>query len=374
MVICHIRHSREEPDKQKMREKSRILNFFSYLCIMNKKHILPIILLTILPFLSTAQTLTAYRNTVSNGYNFWVCTPKDYDSLQSETPIILFLHGASLCGNNLERVRRYGPLDALAMGRQIDALIIAPQNPGGAWNPERINNVVDWVYSHYAGDTNRLYVLGMSLGGYGTIDYSAAHPERIAAAMALCGGGNPKSYCGLNDLPLWIIHGTADRAVGVSQSQKVVSAMAKCGDSPRLIFTKLPGVDHGGLARAFYISETYDWLFSHRLDDPDRPVNRDYSITVDRLHKAYKDIDRKANHLVVRNGKSSTTEKASNTSEEKASTSKSNSGDAQYHTIKKGDTLSAIARRYHTTVKKLCQMNNMSETTILKLGKKLRVK
>ena len=184
---------------------------------MNKKNILLIILLTILPFWGTSQTLTAYRNTVSNGYNFWVCTPKDYDSLQSETPIVLFLHGASLCGNNLERVRRYGPLDALAMGRQIDALIIAPQNPGGAWNPERINNIVDWVYEHYAGDTNRLYVLGMSLGGYGTIDYSAAHSERVAAAMALCGGGNPKSYCGLNELPLWIIHGTADKIVPYGQ-------------------------------------------------------------------------------------------------------------------------------------------------------------
>ena len=183
-----------------------------------------VLLIFLLSSLTTVcQTLTPYRNTVDNGYNFWVCTPKEYDSLQSETPVILFLHGASLCGHNLDRVRRYGPLHALAMGRQIDALIIAPQNPGGAWIPKRINNVVDWVFDHYAADTNRFYVIGMSLGGYGTIDYSAVYPNRIAAAMALCGGGNPKSYCGLNELPLWIIHGTADRAVGVSQSQKVVS-------------------------------------------------------------------------------------------------------------------------------------------------------
>ena len=125
------------------------------------KRVLLIILL-VLPLTLVAQTLTAYRNQVSNGYNFWVCTPKNYDSLKSDVPVILFLHGASLCGNNLDRVRRYGPLDALKMGRQIEALIIAPQNPGGAWNPQRVNNVVNWVFDHYAGDTNRFYVYGMS--------------------------------------------------------------------------------------------------------------------------------------------------------------------------------------------------------------------
>ena len=329
------------------------------------------ILIFVLSYLSSiGQTLTAYRNKVDNGYDFWVCTPSDYDSVQSDKPIILFLHGASLCGHNLERVRRYGPLDALKMGRQIDAVIIAPQNPGGAWSPKRINNVVDWVFEHYAGDTNRFYVLGMSLGGYGTIDYSAAYPQRIAAAMALCGGGNPKSYCGLNDLPLWILHGTADRAVPLSQSEKVINAMSKCGDSPRLRFTKLPGVSHGGLARAFYITETYDWLFHHRLDDPGRSVNKDYDITVDRLHKAYKDIDRKANHLIVRNSRSS---KEDNKSIAEADDDQNTSG-SEYHTIRSGDTLGKIAKRYHTSISTLCKLNNISRNTTLRIGKRLRVR
>lgn len=339
------------------------------------------LLLLLLPGILHAQTLTAFRNEVSDGYNFWISTPKDYDSLHAdETPVILFLHGASLCGNNLERVRRYGPLHAQAMGRQINAIIVAPQNPGGAWKPDRINRVVDWAFAHYGGDTNRLYVLGMSLGGYGTIDYSAVYSHRIAAAMALCGGGNPKSYCGLNDLPLWILHGTADRAVTVAQSQKVVSAMSKCGDSPRLRFTKLPGVDHGGLARAFYITETYDWLFQHRLDDPDRPVNQDYEITVDRLHKAYKDIDRRANQLVVvdkgarKKVSGNTSDGSDPDAEMVASVDRSQpSGSRQYHTIRKGDTLSAIARRYGTSVKKLCSLNGISENTTLRIGRKLKV-
>lgn len=348
-----------------------------------------VLLAGMIPTASYSQTLTAHRNVVPEGYNFWVSTPKNFDSLQADSvPVVLFLHGASLCGTNLDRVRRYGPLHAQAMGRQIPAIIIAPQNPGGAWNPDRINRVVDWSFAHYGGDTNRFYVLGMSLGGYGTIDYSAVYSHRIAAAMALCGGGNPKSYCGLNELPLWILHGTADRAVTVAQSQKVVNAMAKCGDSPRLRFTKLPGVSHGGLARAFYISETYDWLFQHRLDTPDRPVSKEYDITVSRLEDAYKDIDRRANQLVVvdnipkitkqdleayRSGANLATSD-SDAAPHKAAASASGSGQVQYHTIRKGDTLGAIARRYGTTVNKLCSLNGISKTTTLRIGRKLKVR
>lgn len=331
-------------------------------------------LLLLLPISLLAQTLQAYRNTVEGGYNFWVCTPEDYQDTLQTKPVILFLHGASLCGKNLDRVRRYGPLHALAMGRQIDAVIIAPQNPGGAWKPQRINKVVDWVFAHYTVDTNRLYVIGMSLGGYGTIDYSAAYSHRIAASMAMCGGGNPKDYCGLNEVPLWILHGTNDRAVPVSQSQKVINAMKQCGDTPRLRFTKLHGVDHGGLARAFYITETYDWLFEHRLDSIERPVNTDHEITVARLKNAYKDIDRKANHIKVINTTPQTAVADSSDSSIDEEQVKTNGKGHKYHTIKQGDTLGHLARKYHTSVRKLCKMNNISETTTLRIGRRLRVK
>ena len=145
--------------------------------------------------------------------------------------------------------------------------------------------------------------------------------------------------------------------------------MAKCGDSPRLRFSKLPGVSHGGLARAFYISETYDWLFKHRLDTPDRPVNQDYDITVDRLHKAYKDIDRKANHLIVHNNKPSKSTNAKEDDSQPAAT-----GDSQYHTIRRGDTLGALAKRYGTSISTICSLNNITRTTTLRIGKRLRVK
>ncbi|MBQ6069391.1 MAG: LysM peptidoglycan-binding domain-containing protein [Bacteroidales bacterium] len=98
-------------------------------------------------------------------------------------------------------------------------------------------------------------------------------------------------------------------------------------------------------------------------------MNKDYDITTDRLHKAYKDINRHANHLIVRNGK-----KESSQSESLASNDdNTSSGDTQYHTIRKGDTLGKIAKNYHTSVSSLCRLNNISSTTTLRIGKRLRV-
>src|SRR5574344_1707836 len=321
------------------------------------------LILFLIPFLLFAQKMTAFRNTVSDGYNFWLYTPNGYDSLQNTKPVIIFLHGNSLCGNDLSRVLRYGCLDALEMGRKIDAVIIAPQNPGGSWNPDKINNVLNWVEDNYSFDTNRIYVLGMSLGGYGVIDYVGSYPERIAAAMALCGGGTLKSYCGLTQVPTWILHGTADRAVGYSESQKVVNAMIECGDTSLLRFTKLKGMNHSQLARFFYVDETYQWFLSHSRSDSIRSINKDIEITTTALNSAYQSSNREQTKITIADSQKGNVE----------TTTEKNSSTAKFHTIKKGDTLSAIARKYHTSVQKLCKLNKIKETTILSIRRKLQV-
>ena len=232
------------------------------------------------------------KDEIPGGYNFWVYTPVDYFYSMEQTPVIIFLHGASLCGRNLDRVRRYGPLDAIVKGRDIDALTIVPQNPGGAWSPKKIMDVLDWVKSHYACDTTRVYVLGMSLGGYGTMDVCGTYPDRIAAGMALCGGCSLKDVSGLGKLPFWIIHGTADRAVSVKQSKVVVEKLKEGSNDSRLIYDWWQGANHGTPARVFYLKKTYQWLFSHSLVDKDRPVNRDIDISMGDIRKAYHDVNR----------------------------------------------------------------------------------
>jgi len=243
--------------------------------------------------------LSAKKGVISGGYNFWVYTPEDYYYTQEMTPLVLFLHGASLCGRDLNRALRYGTVAAIKMGLQVPALVVTPQNPGGSWNPKKLNDVLEWMDQNYAYDHNRVYVLGMSLGGYGTLDFVGTYPEKVAAAMALCGGCTLKDQSRMGEAPLWIIHGTADRAVSVRESQTVVNRMKQTGNTDRLRYDWLPGASHGALARYFYSWKTYEWLFSHTLLDPGRPVNREVMITQNDLNQAYREMEKRGEQLEV---------------------------------------------------------------------------
>ncbi len=270
-----------------------MIHFMNCLKYMKYIAVLSVILLS--GFSLMAGKITSHKGDVKNGYNFWLYDPTESNSKTdtiNNKPVVIFLHGASLCGSNLERVRRYGTIDAIEKGRELDAYVIAPQNPGGAWNPQRVMSILDYICeTHKNIDKDRIYVIGMSLGGYGTIDLVATYPDRIAAAIAMCGGGTVSDYKGLNEVPLWIVHGTADRAVKISESDKVVSKMKSfSGDTPRLIYNRIPGMNHSQPARMFYLKESYDWLFSHNLKDWNRPVKEAFDVK-GTMGKAYMGLD-----------------------------------------------------------------------------------
>lgn len=369
--------------------------------------ILTIICLCVVSAAQTNYTFITHHNVVKNSYNFWVSVPDTYEEQMGTIPVVLFLHGASLRGTDLNRVRRYGPLDAISMGRDINAIIIAPQNPGGAWNSYKVLDILNWVCKQYDVDTNRIYLIGMSLGGFGTIEFLANHAEKIAASMELCGGTIRKDLCKLNTVPLWIIHGTADRAVPVSRATEIYESMKKCGPTDLLRLDKWAGVNHGDLARLFYLKETYDWLFAHSKADNPRQVNKEIKLSKEDMSRAYKDITRGSNVITVQKytrkqqdtndmrrvdddeDEVTTNETAkpdtsslppsANTSASKPApqqqpANKPATTTAKYYTVKQGDTLYAIAKKYHTTVDKLCKLNKIKETTILQIGRKLRVK
>ena len=234
--------------------------------------------------------LRAMRKKVEGSYSFWLYTPAGYDrkdTLCKNIPLVLFLHGKSLCGNDLEKVRRYGSIDCVERGRHIPALVVAPQNPGEWWNPDKLCQILDYLKTEYPYDTARVYVLGMSLGGYGTLDFVAAKPERVAAALALCGGTTAKDVRPMGQVPLWIIHGTADKLVSVKASQVIVKDLEQKHLASRLRYEWLIGASHSYLARYFYMPKVYDWLLSHSLLDEGRPVNRDVKITKEDQNTVY---------------------------------------------------------------------------------------
>jgi len=235
-------------------------------------------------------TTTPKYNAVPNSYNFLIHTPADYSPREHKSPLVIFLHGRSLCGRNLNMVKKYGVIDAIEKGKIVPAVVLAPQNPGGAWNAHKINDLINWTAKHYAIDTTRIYVLGMSLGGYGTMDFVAAYPHRVAAAMALCGGCYAKNMDGLGEVPLWIMHGTADRAVPISESKRVVNYLKEKGKTNLLRYDWISGGSHGLLARLFYLQQTYDWLFCHDLRQNPKEVDRNFTITQQDLKDVYSEL------------------------------------------------------------------------------------
>ena len=297
-----------------------------------KKLLFLTLMLFMLPLTSSAQ-LMACRGFVEEGYDFWLYLPDGYKDAD-ELPLVMFLHGKSLSGDSLEMVLRYGCIHALMKGRPINAIVVAPQAQQ-AWEPQRVMKLYDWLDVHYKVDTNRFYVLGMSMGGYGALDVANQYPDRVAAAMAMCGGASDKELCNLSSLPLWIIHGTADELVPVRCSDRVVDSIRSC---------------------VFYLKQTYDWLFSHSLKQKGRPVNRSYSMSTELLEVAYEDMDENFTVNIVEATYPPLREKK------------------KYYKVKKGDTLASIAVENYTTVSILCKLNKFKKTTKLWKGRKIRVK
>lgn len=378
------------------------------------KRFLQIILLLLATLHTSAATIEVQTmiNVVPNSYEFYLYLPESYSRQGEAKPLFIHLHGASCCGGVLSRSRRYGTLDAITRGLKLDAVVVNPHNKGGAWSPKKLIAIVDYVVEHYNVDPSRIYVLGMSLGGYGTMDFVNAYPEHIAAAMALCGGCTAKTYEGLGQVPLWIVHGTADRDVPVSRSREVVEWLRKRHQDSLLIYSELPGINHGAPARLFYQKETYNWLLQHQLSEH-RTVDRtSHTITAATCRKPYEFWQR--NTLVERKGKimpkmyrdtidSLTGYDKKHTGkkgEEKVNVPEIGQPDSPaeppatplpdqheviaipeveeqriftYHTVRAGETLSSIAEYYHTDIEALCLLNDITEDTPLTEGDTLRI-
>lgn len=183
--------------------------------------------------------------------------------------MLIFLHGRSLSGNNLELVKKYGIIHEIEQGREIPAIVIAPQVPAGkSWEPAKVLSVLRFAQQQFDTDTNRVYVTGMSLGGYGTLDFAGEYPEIVTAAVALCGGGNPLNGCNLSTIPVWIQHGNRDSAVPISESEKMVRSIRECNGGENLKYTVVPGANHGDLERVFRTDELYEWLFQFSKETP----------------------------------------------------------------------------------------------------------
>ena len=198
-------------------------------------------------------------------YHYWCYEPENYNANKDSLwPVIVFLHGRSLSGTDLEIVRSYGLIHEVDKGRSFPAIIIAPQvKKGESWSPSKVIACIRELEKNHRVDTNRISITGMSLGGYGTLHTAGKYPEIFCAAAAFCGGGNSKDACNLSTLPVWVAHGKRDKAVPFGESYEIVERIKSCDDK-NVKFTIFETHDHGALERMFRTEELYDFLLTNK--------------------------------------------------------------------------------------------------------------
>jgi predicted peptidase len=127
---------------------------------------------------------------------------------------------------------------------------------------QRALAILEFVQKKYKIDEQRIYLTGLSLGGFGTWSLAARYPDKWAAIVPICGGGNPEWAEKIKHIPVWCFHGDQDKAVRVELSRRMIEALKAAGASPR--YTEYPGVGHNCWDLAYNTKELYAWLLSQK--------------------------------------------------------------------------------------------------------------
>lgn len=230
-----------------------------------------------------AQVSRFSYNTYTDGRDtlkYRMLTP-DADTMRKH-PLVIFLHGAGERGSDNEAQLKWGVMnfatDAMMMAHP--AIVIAPQCPpnltwsnfSGRGNPndmrlqptptkpmELVIALIRTMMKNKSVDTNRIYITGLSMGGFGTYDAIERYPNLFAAAMPVCGGGDVSRASSIADIPLWNFHGMEDPAVDPNYSTAMMEALMKAGARPG--FTFYPEVGHFSWLAAYSDAYALEWLF-----------------------------------------------------------------------------------------------------------------
>ncbi len=201
--------------------------------------------------------------TKTAAYDYLLYVPKGYGQEKKLWPMILFLHGAGERGDDLELLKVTGLPETLEKKKDLPFVVISPQCPQDDWwTDEALISLLDDVEQRYDVDKKRVYLTGLSMGGFGTWSLAVAHPDRFAAIVPICGGGEPTDARKLKDMPVWVFHGAKDVAVPVEKSQMMVDALKEQGSNVK--FTIYPDADHDSWTVTYSNPELYKWFLEHR--------------------------------------------------------------------------------------------------------------
>ena len=196
-------------------------------------------------------------------FDFLIRYPQGYQQ-GKRYPVILMLHGAGGRGNDMEMIIRDNPYFKITQEQYPDFpfITVAPQCNQNNWfdHFESLRMLVRWVYENPFTEQDRIYGMGVSMGGYGIWQLAMSMPKFFAAIVPICGGGMYWNAARLVNVPVWAHHGEIDHVVKVEESIKMVEAVKKQGGEAML--TVYPDTDHNSWTPTFSNPEVFEWLLS----------------------------------------------------------------------------------------------------------------
>ncbi|MCL2304517.1 MAG: prolyl oligopeptidase family serine peptidase [Planctomycetaceae bacterium] len=192
--------------------------------------------------------------------------PKDYDATTEKSwPLLLFLHGAGERGDDLEKVTVHGPPKLLkdsAYREKCPFIVVSPQcRENFFWSPKQLLLLLDGIEKEYNVDQSRVYVTGLSMGGFGSWMLAAEAPDRFAAVAPICGGFQVEQASKLVDVPIWAFHGLKDTVVPAKLSIDMVAAVEVAGGK-KIKLTLYPEAGHDSWTETYNNEELYKWFLS----------------------------------------------------------------------------------------------------------------
>jgi predicted peptidase len=195
--------------------------------------------------------------------NYLLFLPEGYEKTKKKWPLILFLHGSGERGDDVNLVRKHGMPTVVEKDPAFPFIVASPQCPAGQWwSTEVLTTLLNDLEKKYRIDPDRIYLTGLSMGGFGTWQLAFENPHRFAAIAPICGGGIPNLTFLIKHVPAWVFHGGKDDVVPMEESKKMVAALRRQGNKAKL--TIYPKAGHDSWTKTYENKKLYAWFLSHR--------------------------------------------------------------------------------------------------------------
>ena len=211
---------------------------------------------------SGKQGAANLNTTIPVKMDYLIYLPENYDQ-KEKWPLLLFLHGAGERGDDLDLVTIHGPPMLAKNGKQFPFIVVSPQCPKDQlWQPVELTALLNEIEKKYRVDKDRIYVSGLSMGGFGTWSLAAYTPYRFAALVPICGGGEKFWVKKIKHVPIWVFHGAKDTAVPLERSQSLVDVLKKAKSDVK--FTVYPDAGHNSWTETYDNPKVYEWLLKQK--------------------------------------------------------------------------------------------------------------